>query len=245
MIVALDTVFGQCSVALVQHTAEVIDTTTQLGNRQQTQQILPMIQAIFAKNNLYWQDITAIAFNRGPGAFSGIRINTAVAQALSFAHDLPCLPVSSLQALAQLALAKQNVTHVNAVMDARMNQVYFGEYHAQPITIDNLQSYLPHLMVLACEETLLDYGQIPPNNLPLFGDGAGLLNATNLADKMAIRNSEQNPTAEIIGQIGAYLLATGQAVSAENALPVYLRHNAWKTIAEQAWARQNNTKPNK
>lgn len=236
MILALDTVFEQCSVALLTDNAEVINEQTEFGNRQQTQQILPIIQAIFSNNNVAWQDISAIAFNRGPGAFSRIRINTAVAQALSFAYELPCLPVSSLQALAQFALQQKNVTQINAVLDARMNQVYVGAYQAIPIATPNLQKNLPQIMTLQGEEYLQDYGQTPFSNLPLFGDGAKLLNVSPeiLLDIQTI----SKPTASTIGQLGAYLLATDQAVTAENALPVYLRHNAWKTLSEQELARQ-------
>lgn len=161
MILALETVFEQCSVALVTENAEVIDEQTEFGNHQQTQQILPMLQAIFAKNNLDWQAITAIAFNRGPGAFSGIRINTAVAQALSFAHDLPCLPVSSLQAVAQKALYLNRMwdsdNHGYSAIDARMNQVYLGEFYAQAVTNPALQEHIPLIMVAKGDEQLVDY----------------------------------------------------------------------------------------
>ena len=98
------------------------------GKRQQTQQILPMIDAALLEANLKLADIQALIFNRGPGAFSGIRINTAVVQALSVAHDLPCVGVSSLQAIAQCAYQQYGVTEVYSALDARMQQVYFGHY---------------------------------------------------------------------------------------------------------------------
>ena len=55
--------------------------------------------------------------------FSGIRINTAVTRALSVAHDIPCVGVSSLQAIAQAAYQKYGVTEVYSALDARMQQV--------------------------------------------------------------------------------------------------------------------------
>lgn len=240
MILALETVFEQCSVALINETLNkklneklnenttILDEITEFGNRQQTQQILPLIQTIFSNNNISWQDITAIAFNRGPGAFSGIRINAAVAQALSFAHDLPCLPVSSLQAVAQAALVKEGLQHVVAVIDARMNEVYMGEFIANK-TNTLMQSFAQTI------ETLQPYHQLPQASTPIFvGNGAKLL----FPPDSSIDNNYhiwENivPTAAIIGQLGAAMLAKGEAVTAENALPVYLRHNAWKTLAEQ------------
>lgn len=216
MILALDTVFEQCSIALYQ--GDCVDELTEVGNRLQTQQILPMIHTLLQKNQLNINDISAIAFNRGPGAFSGIRINTAVAQALAFAHDLPCLPVSSLQALAQQAWIDKGLKHVYAVLDARMNEVYFAEFCEK----DNV-------MQLANDEKLLNYGKKTDKNLPLVGNGATLLNP--IEQQLCLATIQ--PTAKTIGLLGLELLNNGKAVTAENALPVYLRHNAWKTLAEQ------------
>lgn len=218
MILALETVFEQCSVALVSIQGEVITEQTLTGNRQQTQQILPLIKQVMDENTVTFTDLTAIAFNRGPGAFSGIRINTAVTQALAFAHDLPCLPVSSLQAVAQTAYLDKGLNHVQAVIDARMNEVYFGEYQLKNDMMD-----------LVGNEKLLAYRESNEKNFPLVGNGATLLTA--LAEQKI--DADIIPTASIIGQIGAVMLANGEQVSAENALPVYLRHNAWKTLAEQ------------
>jgi tRNA threonylcarbamoyladenosine biosynthesis protein TsaB len=64
--------------------------------KAQTQTILPMIEQGYLQWNSYkTEDLSAIAFSRGPGSFSGVRINAAVAQALAWSHDLPVIPVSS------------------------------------------------------------------------------------------------------------------------------------------------------
>ena len=218
MILALESVFEQCSVALLTLDGQVIAEHTLSGNRLQTQQILPMIADILSQAQRQFADLSAIAFNRGPGAFSGIRINTAVAQALAFAHDLPCLPVSSLQAVAQLAWKTDGLNHVYAVLDARMNQVYLGEF-----------ALVDDTMQLVGQEQLVDYDSVTANAWPLVGNGATLASAQS--EQLSL--SDRIPNAVIIGQLGAHLLATGQAVPAEQALPIYLRHNAWKTLAEQ------------
>ena len=114
MILALESVFDQCSVAFVDLAGNVVAEQTLTGNRLQTQQILPMIHALMTASSIDWSQLTAIAFNRGPGAFSGIRINTAVAQAIAFAHDVPCLPVSSLQAVAQAAFERHQRPRIGA-----------------------------------------------------------------------------------------------------------------------------------
>lgn len=219
LILTLETVFDQCSIALSQ-SGVMLSEQTQTGKREQTQQILPMIDEILTKNQIKFTDLTAIAFNRGPGAFSGIRINTAVAQALAFAHDLPCLPVSSLQAVAQQAFVDKGLTHVYAVIDARMNQVYFGEFVLKD---DIMQAVNDNT------ERLLDYDEKTEQNLPLVGDGANLLSTQ---ENQQIFN-DITPTAKTLAILGEHLYKNNGAVTAENALPVYLRHNAWKTLAEQ------------
>ncbi|MFW2178376.1 MULTISPECIES: tRNA (adenosine(37)-N6)-threonylcarbamoyltransferase complex dimerization subunit type 1 TsaB [unclassified Moraxella] len=236
MILALETVFEQCSVALLEQDGRVVGEATELGNRLQTQQILPMIEQLLSTHAVSFANLTAIAFNRGPGAFSGIRINTAVAQAIAFAHDLPCLPVSSLQALAQQAFMLNQMWESDeqcyACIDARMNQVYMGEFYAQPVTHQPLKDHVSSVMLARDAEQLHDYGYTTAKNHPVVGDGGQLL-TINEGQKAFLYNESSRPSASIIGQLGAYYWANGEAVSAENALPVYLRHNAWKTLAEQ------------
>lgn len=220
MILALESVFDQCSVALVDLAGNVVAEQTLTGNRLQTQQILPMIHALMTASSIDWSQLTAIAFNRGPGAFSGIRINTAVAQAIAFAHDLPCLPVSSLQAIAQSAVELHQCSHVLALTDARMNQVYAGEYAMS----DGIMQ-----LVAGATEHLLDYDSVIDKDLALVGNGATLVNA-QLGQAIF---ADIRPSAVIIAKLGLTLYQQHQSVPAELALPVYLRNNAWKTLAEQ------------
>lgn len=220
MILALESVFDQCSVAFVDLADNVIAEQTLTGNRLQTQQILPMIHALMTASSIDWSQLTAIAFNRGPGAFSGIRINTAVAQAIAFAHDVPCLPVSSLQAIAQSAFELHQRPRVLALTDARMNQVYAGEYAVS----DGIMQ-----LVAGATEHLLDYDSVIDKDLALVGNGATLVNA-QLGQAIF---ADIRPSAVMIAKLGRALYQQHQSVPAELALPVYLRNNAWKTLAEQ------------
>ncbi len=221
MILALDSVFEHCSVALLANNGDIVFQQTLLGNRKQTQQILPMINAGLQQTGITLSELTAIAFNRGPGAFSGIRINTAVAQALSFAHDIPCLPISSLQAIAQTAYQMTSLTQLYAVIDARMSQVYLAEFA--------LADDSSTVMQLQHQEQLVDYYQSTKQALPLVGNGANLLSTF---DNQIVIN-DIIPNAVTIGLLGLDLWQQGQSVCAKNALPVYLRHHAWKTLSEQ------------
>lgn len=225
MFLAVDTVFDQCSVAVVDRQLQVLSCHTEPGKREQTQLILPMIDAALKEAEIKLSDITALIFNRGPGPFSGIRINTAVVQALSVAHDLPCVGVSSLAAIAQAAYEQQKVEQVYAAFDARMKQVYFAQYQLNPDS---------QTMTLAegSSEQLLDYEQSTEQVLPIAGNGADLLKAQQNQSVYP----ETTPNAVTLAKLGIAQYLHSGGVSAEQALPVYLRNDAWKTLKEQGKA---------
>ena len=230
---AMDTVFDQCSVAVLDSNGHVLASHTETGKRQQTQQILPMIDAALSEAQVKLADITALIFNRGPGAFSGIRINTAVVQALSVAHDIPCVGVSSLQAIAQRAYQQYGLSEVYSALDARMQQVYFGHY---ALADDSRTDYLVMQPVLVGDgdstEQLLDYDSQTALNLPIVGNGSMLLNARS----EQICHEDVWPDAVVIGQLGISQFITSGGTDAANALPKYLRNQAWKTLKEQGKA---------
>ncbi|MGM8891451.1 tRNA (adenosine(37)-N6)-threonylcarbamoyltransferase complex dimerization subunit type 1 TsaB [Psychrobacter sp. 1Y1] len=234
MFLAMDTVFDQCSIAILDSSGQVLSNHTETGKRQQTQQILPMIDAALSEVQLRLADIQALIFNRGPGAFSGIRINTAVVQALSVAHDLPCVGVSSLQAIAQSAYQQYGLTHLYSALDARMQQVYFGQYEL--VTDDQLGHSIMQPVLdndsdsdSDSTEQLLDYDSQTALNIPIAGNGAMLL---ALQDQQMCHDDIW-PDAVVIGQLGIAQFANVGGTEAAQALPKYLRNQAWKTLKEQ------------
>ena len=216
-LLALETANEQCSVSIVDENQELffqLDTRA----KAQTQTILPMIELGYAQLGVTTEDLTAIAFSRGPGSFSGVRINAAVTQALAWSHDLPVIPVSTLQALAQAAYRLHGLTAVTAVLDARMNEVYIASFQLNDQGI----------MQAVDEEQLLDYQQAASiTQFTLVGLGSALIQPDALEFKDVVA------TAQDIAQIARAAALKAQWVKAEEALPVYLRDNAWKKIPEQ------------
>lgn len=225
MFLAIDTVFDQCSVAVVNTELEILSCHTEPGKREQTQLILPMIDAALNEAGVKLADITALIFNRGPGPFSGIRINTAVVQALSVAHDLPCVGVSSLRAIAQAAFDQQGLQQVYAAFDARMKQVYFAQYQ-----LDSTSQVMR--LTEGTNEQLLDYDQSTDLAWPIVGNGAELL----MAQQHQPLYAEIQPDAVTLAKLGIAQYLQQGGVPAEQALPVYLRNDAWKTLKEQGKA---------
>ncbi len=219
-VLALETANEQCSVSVIDDTQELffqLDTRA----KAQTQTILPMIEQGLKSLNIDVSELSAIAFSRGPGSFSGVRINAAVTQALAWANDLPVIPVSTLQALAQAAHRLHGLTEVTAVLDARMSEVYIASYQLDANGI----------MQAVNEEQLLNYtlGAEAVVYTPI-GSGADLVQA----DASLYKNVTAN--AQDIAKIARIAANSQNWVSAELALPVYLRDNAWKKIPEQGKA---------
>lgn len=125
-ILAIDTATEACSAALWQDGRLV--SRYEVAPRGHTDLILPMVAELLAEGELTLNQLDAIAFGRGPGSFTGVRITLGVAQGLAFGADLPLLGVSNLQALAQGAQRVCKAESTLAAIDARMGEIYVGGY---------------------------------------------------------------------------------------------------------------------
>ena len=216
-LLALETANEQCSVSLIDENQTLY---FQLDERAkaQTQTILPLIEQGFTETKIVVENLTAIAFSRGPGSFSGVRINAAVTQALAWSNDVPVIPVSTLQALAQAAYREHQLEKVTAVLDARMQEVYIASFQVDANGI----------MQIVDEEKLLNYEAAKQyQKFTLIGSGAALVEAE------ATQYVKITASALDIASIARPLALEQKWVSAELALPVYLRDDAWKKIPEQ------------
>src|SRR5687767_3120441 len=120
-LLALDTSTEACSVALAigDDVVERFELEQRHGER-----LLGMVDELLTQGGIALTQLDAIAFGRGPGSFTSLRIGAGVVQGLAFGADLPVVPVSSLAALAQGSGAPK----VLAAFDARMRQVYYGAF---------------------------------------------------------------------------------------------------------------------
>lgn len=84
--------------------------------------LLPMVENMLGNSELAVQDMDAIAVAAGPGSFTGLRIGVAAVKGLAWAAEKPCVPVSTLEAMAwPLAHWEGNIV---CAMDARRQQIY-------------------------------------------------------------------------------------------------------------------------
>lgn len=229
-LLALETVNEHCSVSLIDDVQELY---FQLDERPkaQTQTILPLTEQALLQTQTQLADLAAIAFSRGPGSFSGVRINAAVAQALAWSQDLPVIPVSSLQPLAQAAYRLTGLQQVTAVLDARMQEVYIANF-----SLDE-----DGIMHAVDEEKLLNYEQATAyRKFIAIGSGSELIKPSQIdsqeASILKTSATEIRATAQDIATIARIYAVQKKWVDAEHALPVYLRDDAWKKIPEQSRA---------
>ena len=214
-LLALETATDCCSVALLTGTGVLEDH--RLAPRQHAALILPMIEGLLAEAGLTRHALDAIAFGRGPGAFTGLRIAAGVAQGLALGLDRPVVPVSTLAALAQASGSER----VLAVLDARLGEVYFGYYArgGDGLVVADAADGLapPDAISLPTDPGWHGVGVGP-------GWGAyGEVLGARLGHCIDAVDADVQPRAGGLARLAAAAFRRGEAVSAELALPVYLR----------------------
>ncbi|KQQ68034.1 tRNA threonylcarbamoyladenosine biosynthesis protein TsaB [Pseudomonas sp. Leaf127] len=212
-LLALDTATEACSVALL-HDGKVL-SHYEVIPRLHAQKLLPMIQDLLAQAGIARSALDAIAFGRGPGAFTGVRIAIGVVQGLAFALDRPVLPVSNLAVLAQRAQREQGATQVAAAIDARMDEVYWGCYRATAgeMRLVGVEAVLPPEQALLPGDASGDW----------FGAGTGWGYAPRLPVSLVGMDASLLPHAQDLLSLATFAWQRGEALPADDAQPVYLR----------------------
>jgi tRNA threonylcarbamoyladenosine biosynthesis protein TsaB len=216
-LLALDTAASRCSVALFLDGA--LTELDAPAERIQAESVLPMVEKLLGDAGIPLRGLDAIAFGRGPGAFTGLRVAAAVSQGLAYGADLPVVPVSNLAALAMAAHQRHGATRVLACLDARLHEVYWAAFAAAPSSIEPLTV-----------EALCPPGEIvPPSAGPWFGAGSGW---SAYADALKARvsglegvDAALSATARDVARLAEKAFKQGLALPPEQALPIYLRDN--------------------
>ncbi|GAB7532257.1 tRNA (adenosine(37)-N6)-threonylcarbamoyltransferase complex dimerization subunit type 1 TsaB [Pseudomonas sp. 3A(2025)] len=212
-LLALDTATEACSVALL-HDGKVL-SHYEVIPRLHAQKLLPMIQDLLAQAGLARSALDAIAFGRGPGAFTGVRIAIGVVQGLAFALDRPVLPVSNLAVLAQRAQREHGASQVAAAIDARMDEVYWGCYRATAgeMRLVGNEAVLPPEQAILPADATGDW----------FGAGTGWGYAPRLPVSLSGMDASLLPHAQDLLSLATFAWHRGEALPADDAQPVYLR----------------------
>lgn len=212
-LLAIDTSTEACSAAL--YIDGEITSQYEVAPRRHAELILPMVDQVLSQGQVKLTDLDAIAFGRGPGAFTGVRIATGIAQGLAFSADLPVVPVSSLATLAQSV--RDEADYIAAAIDARMSEIYFGLYKTGEV------------VELVDEESVISPASLVIKAIPrCYGVGTGWLSYTDtlktiFKDKLAGYAGDRYPHAKDLAVLAAHEFQKGNIVKPENAAPIYLR----------------------
>jgi len=218
-LLALDTSTEACSAAL--WIDGVISERYALTPNDHGRHILGMLESLVSEAGIALPMLDALAFGRGPGSFTGVRIAAGVVQGLALGADLPVVPVSSLAALARAAYREHRATAVLAAIDARMNEVYWGCYRI---------SGEGQVEVEGDEVVIVPAGVPVPVTGQWRGIGSGWAAygeqlAARVGERLTGYDGDRYPGAADVAALAAAAYARGQAVPADQVTPVYLRDN--------------------
>ncbi|MGE5622178.1 MAG: tRNA (adenosine(37)-N6)-threonylcarbamoyltransferase complex dimerization subunit type 1 TsaB [Bacillota bacterium] len=220
-ILAIETSSEIASVALLHN--ECVIAHESAGVQTHSQTVLPMVQLLLAQAGIALAQCDALAFGAGPGSFTGVRTACGVVQGLAFGADLPVVPVVTLQAVAQACRDACGAADVLVVLDARMGEVYWAQYRYaegwQTVIAPTLSApseVAPAGQVVACGNGLNAY--------------ASVFDATPFR---AGAHPDLLPHAAQIARLAQAEFTAGNAVSARDAQPIYLRNKVALTTAER------------
>ena len=218
-ILALETSAKSVSCAVVESGAPLA-SAYQCTGLTHSRTLLPMVDAMLKNAELTLDEIDAIAIAAGPGSFTGLRIGIAAVKGLAWAADKPCIGVSTLEAMAE------NVSHIDGLivgaMDARRSQVYNAVFEAKD---GGALTRLCADRAIALEELASELSG-EARRITVLGDG-GALCQRYLAERGV--SCSLAPAALLyqnaagVGLAAERAYARGEAVSAQELLPVYLR----------------------
>lgn len=222
-ILALDASTDACSVAL-----EVDGVTShifELAAKSHTQRLLPMVDEILRAANCTLHDLDAIAYGRGPGSFTGLRICMGVVQGLAFGAQLPVIPISSLQAMAQGFAVEEadNSLPILVALDARMDEIYWGLFSAGKTAQPLSEEYVMKPAALSEQGVI----QSLQRQFIAIGPGWHYADLHTVAPNRVI--PAVYPNAKDILSLAVEDFQQGKQISVLAAQPVYLRDSvSWK-----------------
>ncbi len=229
---AFDTATETMSVALAHEGRVHVHEAP--GGALSSAALIPAILGLLARAGIGLAQLDALAFGRGPGAFTGLRTACSVAQGIAFGAGKPVLPIDTLLAVAEDARVQQASAvpelRVWAAMDARMNEVYAAQYAFDGALWRVLDA--PMLVTPQALHTrwLADAPQcVAGNALTVF--------APLLATTDALRVPQAAPRATALLTLAQAMWDAGGAVDAALALPLYVRDKVAQTTLERDAAR--------
>lgn len=227
-IIALDTATENCSAALWYQ--DKLTSVSELALHRHAELILKMIDELLQKSGVNREQIDYVAYDCGPGSFTGVRVATAAAQGLALGLKVKAVAVSSLEAMAAESLSKVEKGRAICAIDARMGEVYLGLYQKQN---GNITLHGQNLVLKPGEALdLIDKTNFLQDGMKYAGTGIKVLEDHGLKVKDEVKVFY--PEASYILRQALVKISKAEILEPEDAMPLYLRNEVtWKKLSEQ------------
>ena len=223
-LLAFDTATEQMSIAL--RVGDALWVHESAGGAQASAALIPSILGLLAEARIGVRDLDAIAFGRGPGAFTGLRTACSVAQGLALGAGLPVLPIDTLLAVAEDARHGIAAQRIWVLMDARMDEIYAAHY-----AFDGSTWHTQNAPMLTTPVLLEEIWRDDPPQVVAGSALAAFAAALHTGD--AVRIPDALPRAHALLTLAEVQWRAGAAVDAALALPLYVRDKVAQTMAER------------
>ncbi len=228
---AIEAASDSCSVALSCNGTLI--SRVENAPRMHSRLLYPMLNDVMNEAGIRPNQLDAVVFGKGPGSFTGLRIAASTAQGIGFACEIPLIGVSTLQAMAQQAFIEHKQTNILALMDARMNELYLGQYALNETT----QLMTAQVNDLICAtDVQIGTLKLCDGQYSACGHGLKLWDKfdSSLQSLITQQEPEQILKADSLLPAALALYEHNQVLAPENIELVYLREQShWKTIKQQ------------
>lgn len=219
----IDTSTEACSVAVV-NGDEVIHQQD-VTPRSHTKMVLPMVDNMLNEAKLTLADLDAIAWGRGPGSFTGVRIGTGIMQGLALGADKPVIGISTLATMAQQAMDEADAQHVIAAIDARMGEVYWGVFN----NVDGIATLAGEEIVIKPE--LIDASILNQAQYVAVGTAWDAYPTLRELADITVNNNILYPSSHAMAPLVKVAFDNNEAVDVDQASPVYVRDTVtWQKL---------------
>jgi len=209
-ILAIDTCTDVASLTLY---SSGVKTSRKVFNiAKSSGHILKLCDEVFSEADTKLSEVDFIAYTKGPGAFTGVRMCIGVVQGLSLACNIPTLGFSTLELLGFRASKKFNTKKVATAIDARMGEVYWAVY----------------LEGIVKSERICKPEQVDKLSAEFVGVGSGwkiYKDSLIKASEIKCVEPEFYPDSSDLVDLSILSIDLGKKVTHELPQPTYLRNN--------------------
>ncbi len=123
-ILSIDTTKSFYSLSVMKN--DNISTYIDKSDVASSETILSEINNLVIKNNIKPSDINSVIYNNGPGSFTGIRVSSAIVQAIGFSNNCPVYGINSLMLDAYSIYVEKKISKIQVIRKAFGDQLFHG-----------------------------------------------------------------------------------------------------------------------